>query len=332
MTMSYKPSIGLIGCGDWGKNIARTLANMGVLGAIVDLTDRARALAEEFHVPNITLEALLGMPALQGVVIATPTPTHFPLAQQVLKSRKGVLIEKPMAADGNEIKALYQQAQASGLTLMAGHLLLYHGAFQQVCAVVHQGKLGQILHVESCRKNLGKIHAHEGVLWDLGPHDFSMIITLLQGMPQRIFSEAFTHIYAGKPDVQKVMMEYGTGCLAEIHLSRIHPEKEHKLTVIGTEGALVFDDTLGWDHKVTFFPRSFERGSSVLSKTESYPLPLSPSQPLQQELEHFIECLSQGTTPLSSALQAHHVLNLIQTAEQSAHQKQWITLKEDTLE
>ena len=326
MTISYNRSIALIGCGDWGKNIARTLSRMEALGAIVDPSEKAKDLAIDLQVPLLSLEDLLSNASIQGVVIATPTPTHFPLAKQVLQQGKGVLVEKPMAAHAEEIEELERLAKQYGVTLMVGHLLLYHAAFQKLVSLVHEGTLGEIISIETSRKNLGKVHPHEGVLWDLGPHDFSMVLTLLLGLPVEVFAESKSHVYVGKSDVHTVLMRYKTGALVKVELSRIHPTKEQKLIVVGTQGSAVFDDTKEWHEKLVVYGHPLTVGSSALNKSTPEATHLEASEPLRAELTHFIECINQKRPPLSSATQAQQVLSLIQAAETSEKKNAWVSL------
>lgn len=326
MSTSYSSSIALIGCGDWGKNIARTLAKMDVLGGIIDPSAKAREIAADLKVPLLSLEGLLENPSIQGVVIATPTPTHFSLAKQLLRHGKSVLVEKPMAVQREEIEELEQIAKKYDLTLMVGHLLLYHAAFQNLVSLVKEGRLGEIITIEASRKNLGKVHAHEGVLWDLGPHDFSMVLTLLSGLPMDVFSQSKSYIYPEKADTQTVLMRYKTGTLVRVELSRLYPVKEHKLTVVGTKGAAVFDDTKEWAEKLVFYGHTLREGSSLLNKDMPEAMKMDASEPLREELIHFINCIENKTIPLSSATQAQQVLSLIKAAELSEKKNAWVSL------
>lgn len=325
MNCSYKGSVALIGCGDWGKNSARTLSSLGALACIVDPTEKARTVATDLQVPIRTLEGVLQEDSIRGVVIATPTPTHVPLAQQALLQGKNVLVEKPLAVHDHEISLLQTLADQKSLTLMVGHLLLYHQAFQTLASWVKSGKLGRILSIETSRKNFGKIHAHEGVLWDLGPHDFSMILWLI-GMPHRVLSQSLSCVYEGKPDIQTILMQYERGPLAQVGLSRLHPTKEQKVRVVGTKGTAVFDDTRGWSEKLMFFPQDFMPGVSTPTRGAPESIDLEPSEPLKEELLHFIDCFSNKKTPLSPAAQAQQILSLIKAAEASDHKKEWVSL------
>ncbi|HCI49072.1 MAG: hypothetical protein A2621_01840 [Alphaproteobacteria bacterium RIFCSPHIGHO2_01_FULL_41_14] len=326
MSTLYKPSLILIGCGDWGKNIARTLSRMDVLAGIVDPSPHAIRLADELHVPVFSLEDALQKEAVKGVVIATPTPTHFSLAEQALQKGKSVLVEKPLAVKDTEIKSLKKIADERGLTLMAGHLLVYHKAFQHLVSGVRAGKLGKILRIETSRKNFGKVHAHEGVLWDLGPHDFSMILSLTKTLPTQVFSQAESYVYEGKPDSQTILLSYEEGPSVKIELSRLHPFKEQKVVVIGTKGSIVFDDTKEWAEKLIFYANQIEIASPLLTRQAGEAMALTPGEPLKEELTHFVECLRTQKEPLSSALQAQQVLSLIKAAESSDQNKSWVLM------
>jgi UDP-2-acetamido-3-amino-2,3-dideoxy-glucuronate N-acetyltransferase len=299
---------------------------MEVLAGITDQSEHALLVAQELQCPLLILEELLNQKTIKGVVIATPTPTHFPLALQVLHHGKNVLVEKPLAVRSEEISILESIADQQGLILMAGHLLLYHKAFQKLVDFVHRGELGKVLRVETSRKNLGKLHAHEGVLWDLGPHDFSMILSLMGQLPVEVLTHSQSYVYEGKPDIQSVLMRFKGGEVGEIGLSRLHPVKEQKVMVVGTKGSMIFDDTKDWPTKLELYSHPIVVGSSLVSRSRGKTIPLEPSEPLRDELSHFIECIDTQKIPLSSAEQAHQVLSLIQAAELSEKRKNWVPL------
>jgi UDP-2-acetamido-3-amino-2,3-dideoxy-glucuronate N-acetyltransferase len=326
MNSSYKGTLALIGCGDWGKNIARTLSKLGALACIVDATHKAAAVAQELGVPLRSLSDALNTASIKGAVVATPTPTHVALAEQVLSSGRHVFVEKPLAVHDHEISLLENLAQEKGLTLMVGHLLVYHQAFQSLVDLVHSGKLGEILNIETARKNFGKIHAHEGVLWDLGPHDFSMVLTLLQKMPRRLLSQSLSYVYDGKADIHTILLQYEEGPQVQVGLSRLHPTKEQKVMVVGTKGTAVFDDTKDWSEKLILYPHHVTPGATAFSKEAAQVVPLSSAEPLKEEMLHFIECCASGKMPLSPASQAQQVLSLIKAVEKSDQQKEWVLL------
>jgi UDP-2-acetamido-3-amino-2,3-dideoxy-glucuronate N-acetyltransferase len=326
MTSSYNHSTALIGCGDWGKNIARTLGKMGALSAIVDPSERAKILAKDLKVSLLTLEDVLADASIKGVVIATPTPTHFSLAMQALESGKHVFVEKPLVTEAEEIDALQKMATEKRLTLMVGHLLLYHKAFQKLVSWVRGGKLGDLVSIETHRKNLGKIHPHEGVLWDLGPHDFSMVLSLLGSAPTQVLSYSKSHAYKEKPDVQSILLQYDQGPFVQVNLSRLHPVKEQKITISGTAGMAVFDDTKAWEEKLVFYPSYFVKETDALSIGVPEKEMMEPSEPLREEMTHFVECCANHAPPLTPAAQAKEVLSIIHAAENSEETKSWSQL------
>jgi|SRR5271156_176735 len=167
------------GCGDWGKNSAKALAFLNALGGIVDSpTPDKLLLAQTYNTAIYSLEEVLSNSQIVGCVIATPTSTHFSVAEACLKAGKHVLLEKPFAANLQQAKALVQIAAQHKCVLMVGHLLRYHPGFLTVARWVKEGRLGKIITIESYRKNLGKIFPHESVHWDMAPHDLSMIFHL----------------------------------------------------------------------------------------------------------------------------------------------------------
>jgi predicted dehydrogenase len=320
MVLSSKISIVLVGCGDWGKNIAKTLSRLNVLKGIVDPhpTDRVRALVKDLGVSLLEFDQCLEDSSVSGMVMATPTPTHFELASRALTAGKHVLVEKPLAPETNQVQSLIKLAEQQNRVLMVGHLLLYHPAFQKIVDWVESGKLGKILEIQTYRRNLGKIHLHESVTWDLGPHDLSMVFALTKGKSlKKVSSEGHAYV-SPHNDISALFLEFEEGPFVQINLSRLHPFKEQKLIVIGTQGMAVFDDTKAWDQKAVFY-KSFatlEKGKILLHKDDvGDAASLSPAEPLKLELEHFIQCIEKNQTPLTSgesALEGISILNKIE--------------------
>jgi hypothetical protein len=320
MVLSSKTSIVLVGCGDWGKNIAKTLVHLNALKGIVDPhpTEQVVALTKELNVPLLDFNECLKDSYLSGMVMATPTPTHFNLAFKALTAGKHVLVEKPLATEKKQVQNLIKLAQKKNRVLMVGHLLLYHPAFQKILEWVESGKLGKILEIQTYRKNLGKIHLHESVAWDLGPHDLSMVFALIQGKPLKKFS-AQGHAYASShDDISTLSLEFEEGLFAQINLSRLHPWKEQKLIVVGTQGMAVFDDTKPWDQKAVFYKNytTLEKEKVILHKDQTGETAnLSPAEPLRLELEHFIQCIERSQIPLTSGESTLEIVSLLSRIE-----------------
>lgn len=320
MALSSKTSIVLVGCGDWGRNIAKTLSRLNVLKGIVDSypTDPVKALGKELNVPLLDFQECLKDSYLSGMVIATPTPTHFELAHKALTAGKHVLVEKPLATEKKQVQSLIKLANQKNRVLMVGHLLLYHPAFQKIREWVEDGILGTILEIQTYRRNLGKIHLHESVTWDLGPHDLSMVFALIQGKSLKKVSVQGHAYVSTHNDISTLSLEFEEGPFAQINLSRVHPWKEQKLIVIGTQGMAVFDDTKPWDQKAIFYKSyaTCEGGKAILHRdTMGEAAHLSPAEPLCLELDHFIQCIEKNQIPLTSGESALGGISLLSKIE-----------------
>jgi UDP-2-acetamido-3-amino-2,3-dideoxy-glucuronate N-acetyltransferase len=315
MQNQLKLKIGVIGCGDWGRNIARTLQELGHLGALSDPAPApfAKDFAQEHALHFKSLDDLLADPTIHGVCVATPTLLHYDIAHKALEAGKHVLVEKPLVYKMHEAEALIALAQKQNLTLMVGYLLLYHPAFQRLQEWINTGKLGAIRHVISRRSNFGKFRTDENVVWDLAPHDLSMILAIYQEAPLKVTVHQGTHTAPELSDIATLHLQFKNVRYADITLSRIHPLKEQALYVIGTKGMAVFDDTQPWSEKLLFDPRTshFENSRVVLSNGKKEYEPFTQGNPLQNELTHFIGCIEGKTKCKSSAKETLDILKIL---------------------
>ena len=313
------PQVAVVGCGYWGKNLVRNYSQLGALKAIVDHhEDNTARLSKEFNIKVATIEAVIADAAISGIVIATPGPSHFELAQQALRAGKHVYVEKPLTLSVASAEALAREARKANRILMVGHLLRYHGAFEKVLSLVQNGTLGPVRHVLSTRFNMGKILADEDVLWALGPHDISMVMALLGRAPQGVHAQGNDFLRPGIADHVTLRLDYGDNIAADIRLSWMHPHKEHKLTVIGEKAMLVFDDLAPWESKLTLYRPQLDWNDPDVIPSLPAPehIPLEPSEPLRRECAHFLECIADGTAPLTDDQEAIAVLRVVERAAQ----------------
>ena len=322
--------IGLIGCGGWGKNIARNLKNLGALAAIADPSEFARKLAEEHGVRYVAnASALFEDETISAVAIAAPAKLHNQLTKQAFAAGKDVFVEKPIALDVNEAMELKRLALEHDRVLMVGHLLQYHPIFLHLKDLVRDGKFGRIRHIYSSRLNLGVLRTEENVLWSFAPHDISMILSLMGGAPNRVAATENTVLQTGIPDTCSVNMDYGTGPKAEITVSWLHPLKEQQLVVVGDDAMAVFRDTKPWAEKLVLHHNKVTwdgtRPSAVRGPVETVELP--EGEPLKEELRHFIECVMTRATPRTGPDEAIPVLAVLQAAQSSLdHGGDWTEL------
>jgi predicted dehydrogenase len=249
--------MGVAGLGHWGPNLARNFAELAELTWLCDSDPDKSEVASRYPQARFTtsFDEMLADPGLDAVVIATPVPTHFSLARSALAARKHVLVEKPPAMRGVEMEELVALAEESDLVLMPGHLLLYHPGVQKLKEMIDAGELGQVLCVYGNRQNLGIIRVNENALWSLGVHDLSVILYLLDEEPEQALALGRDFLTDGVEDVVFCYLRFPSGKIAHMHLSWLDPHKMRKITVVGTEKMVVFDD-MELERKVTIYEKA----------------------------------------------------------------------------
>jgi UDP-2-acetamido-3-amino-2,3-dideoxy-glucuronate N-acetyltransferase len=324
--------LALIGCGGWGKNLARTLHEIGALAAIVDPSPAASELATKMGVNHHTeLSAVLQDATIAALVIATPAPTHAAVATLAMNAGKDVFIEKPIALKISDAKALDVLAKKQNRILMIGHLLQYHDAYLKLKEIVHTGSLGHIRHMTSSRLNLGMIRSEENVIWSFAPHDISMVLAIAGKAPERVSAVGTTVLQEGIADIATVHMQFAGGLKADINLSWLNPQKEQQLIVVGDDGMAVFADTKPWPEKLRIH-------HNKVSWVNNHPravagpvdmIALEPSEPLKAEMLHFISCVKTRSQPRTDAKEAMAVLQVLEAAQLSLDRSgAWVAMAE----
>ena len=290
--------VAVVGLGYWGPNLARNFDELGALGALCDLDD---ALRERFaaRYPNARAysdyDELLSDASIDGVVIATPVPTHYALAKRALEAGKHALVEKPPAMRGSEMEELVALSEATSLVLMPGHLLLYHPGVQKLKDLIDTGELGEVLCVYGNRQNLGKIRKDENALWSLGVHDLSVVLYLLDEEPEEATAHGRDFLNEGVEDVVFCYLRFPSGRIAHMHLSWLDPHKMRRITVVGREKMVVFDD-MELDQKVTIYDKAPESAPTSygewLTRTGDVFSPKIPNvEPLKLECQAFLDLM-----------------------------------------
>jgi UDP-2-acetamido-3-amino-2,3-dideoxy-glucuronate N-acetyltransferase len=326
--MPDAPEIIVCGCGQWGRNLVRNMAELGALAGIVDdHPETARTVAAQYGVPATGLDVALANPAVKGIMIATPAITHAALAKRVLEAGKHVFVEKPLALAMEDAEALRLLAQKQRKTLMVGHLLHYHPAYQALKSAIAAGRIGTARYIESNRLNFGRLRHDENVLWSFAPHDFSMILGLTGSLPTSITAQA-VHIVSGLADMVRVQMHFGS-LSAHVNVSWLHPQKEHRLSVVGDTGSLVFDDSQPWESKLVLYRHRVERanGHATTVKGEAEPIALTQAEPLRAECEHFLQAIAAQSPVLTGADEAIWVLQVLTAAEEALRLKKEISMQ-----
>jgi predicted dehydrogenase len=290
--------IGVAGLGYWGPNLARNFAELGTLTWLCDLDPALRTtFAGRYPGATVTdsFEELLASD-VQGVVIATPVPTHYALAKQALEAGKHVLVEKPPAMRAAEIDELVAMAEARDLVLMPGHLLLYHPAVRKLKQLIDGGELGDVMCVYGNRQNLGIVRTNENALWSLGVHDLSVILYLLDEEPVEAVAYGRDFLTEGVEDVVFCFLRFPSGKIAHMHLSWLDPHKMRKITVVGREKMVVFDD-MELERKVTVYEKGpWKRAESYgewQTRSGDITIPRIPTdEPLKLECQEFLRLIA----------------------------------------
>lgn len=298
-------NLAVIGCGRWGRNHVRTLAQLGVLGAVADTRPDAReAFATEFGCAALTPEAVLADPGITGVVVVLPPDAQAAMALQVLAAGKHAMVEKPMAMTAADAQAIAAEATRAGVVAMTGHLLLFHPAYLAIKARVAAGDLGDLRHIRTERAGFGSFFPNTDVGWDLLPHDLSMILDLSGSLPVTRSLQGRS-IVTDRADVASLRAQYDGGAMVDCFVSRIAPVRSRYMLVQGTRASLIWNDLEpDWARKLTFVPHL--PGSATPADPQHIALP--DTMTLEAELRHFITCIDTGATPRANVQDASQII------------------------
>lgn len=321
--------LGVIGCGYWGPNLIRNfveLSNSQVI-AVVDLSE-ARLRYAQSRYPAITVTQdyrdLFGM-ALDAVVVATPPSTHFGLAKECLAHGLHVLVEKPITLSSEDARVLVMLAEQGDLTLMVGHTFEYNTAVRALRDIISHGELGQVFYVDSVRANLGLYQRDLNVIWDLAPHDISIIRYVLGQDPISVSAQGQDCILSGVQDVAHICLTFPGGVVAYIHVSWLDPCKVRRTTVVGDRKMAVYDDVEPLE-KIRIYDKGVEKppytdtfGDFQLSyRYGDVVLPyIQVTEPLRIECQHFIESILNHTRPQSDGMDGLKVVKVLEAAQRS---------------
>jgi UDP-2-acetamido-3-amino-2,3-dideoxy-glucuronate N-acetyltransferase len=315
-------SVAVIGAGYWGKNLVR---NFHQLGSLKLICDKNESLLADFRSQYGEVETCLALADvmkrkdIEGVIISTPAETHFNLAREALLAGKNVLVEKPLVLYEKEAVELIGLAAAKKRVLMVGHLLQYHPVFMRLKEMASTGELGRINYIYSHRLNLGKIRREENILWSFAPHDISMILALAGEEPESVLSTGGNYLHQKIADVTTTHLEFPSGLQAHIFVSWLHPFKDQKLVVVGERKMAVFDDTQPWQDKLLLYPHqiNWKNHMPVPHKAEPQRVHVSEAEPLQHECQHFLDCISNRSQPVTDGQEGLKVLKVLNASQAS---------------
>ena len=312
--------VAVVGLGYWGKNLVRNFYQLNALAGLCDSNTRVKE-SYQLDYPGVKLyqdfAEVLSDSSLTAVALATPAATHYELAKAALTAGKDVFVEKPLAIDLMQGEELVKLATDKNRILMVGHILRYHPAILKLRQLIQNGDLGKINYLYSNRLNIGKIRTEENILWSFAPHDISVMLALLDEMPSNVSCHGGSYLSHGIPDVTLSNFEFPSGVRAHIFVSWLHPIKEQKLVVVGSEKMAVFDDAA--DHKLVLYPHKVEWKNRIPTavKAEGEIVNLEVVEPLRAECQHFLNCSEFKTPPITDGFEGLRVLQILDACQRA---------------
>lgn len=322
--MSDAPRIAVIGAGGWGKNHVRTWFELGQLHTVCDLNEEVLdgAVAGKPGVERTSDPAdIFADPDVDAVVVATPAQTHADIAIAAMEAGKDVLVEKPLAISVVDGERIEETSHRLGRVAMVGHVLEFHPAVLALRSLVSAGELGSIRSAYSNRLNLGRVRTHENVFWSFAPHDLALVLGTFDELPTSIACQTGSFLTDGLADTACATMSFDAGQVAHVFTSWLHPFKEQRFVVVGTDQMAVFDDTAPWAQKLTLFAHTAEIdefGEPRVSLAEGRPQAVAEGSPLTLQCQGFSNAVRAGAVATNSARDGLEVLRLLAAADVSA--------------
>ena len=325
--------IAVLGCGYWGPNLVRNFSQLNKVDELYCCDPNIEKLDRVKHLfPSVRgiqdYKELMKMPDLDGVAIATPVYSHFPLAKEFLEQGKHVLVEKPLPHSQESSLELIKVAEEKNRVLMVGHTFEYTAAVNKIKEIIESGELGKILYVNCTRVNLGLIQNDINVVWDLAPHDISILLYVLDEFPVSLNCQGKAHFKSEFEDVATTTVNFKNGLIAFIHNSWLDPKKIRRITIVGTRKMLVYDD-IAVQEKIKIYDKgvelppyhdtfaefhfSYRTGDTYSPMIEEY-------EPLRKQCNTFLECIKKETPPPSDGNNGLRVVAILEAASKSLKQ------------
>jgi predicted dehydrogenase len=321
--------LGIIGAGYWGPNLIRNFVDLpgSEVVAVADLSnERLEHVRSRYPaVQTIQDYSEFFSMGLEAAVVATPPATHFEIARECLSNDLGVLVEKPLTLSSREAEELIELAANRNRTLMVGHTFEYNPAVRALKAMIQRGELGSIYYIDSIRANLGLFQRKLNVMWDLAPHDLSVLLYLLGDEPTSVGASGGSYVLEGIHDIAYIHLEFPGGVIAHVHVSWLDPNKVRKITVVGSRKMAVYDDVHPTEKVKVFdngvdlppytdtyeeFKLSYRSGDVVIPRIDM-------AEPLRVECEDFISSVANGTEPISGGESGLRVIKILEAADRS---------------
>lgn len=325
-----KLNVAVIGAGYWGRNLVRNFASAKRcnLKYVCDVNENLLTLHKRnfpFIEPTVNVDTVLNDKELDAVAIATPVPKHFELACKALQAGKHTYVEKPLTLRASESEKLVTLANETGLKLMVGHLLEYHPAVTYIKEMINKGEIGQPYYMYTQRVNLGIVRQNENAWWSLAPHDVSIICYLLGSEPVSVAAHGQCFLQKDIEDVVFATIKFADGKTANVHCSWLDPHKIRKMTVVGSEKMVTFDDMEATE-KIRIYDKSAAIKHDI---TTSYTdiislrfgnivIPKVPAgEPLALECRHFIDCVLDNSPIRSDGIDGLRVVRVLEAGQKS---------------
>ena len=323
-------NIGIVGCGYWGPNLIRNFNALEQcrIKTICDIDNKRLARMKSLYpgVETVTnFDEIANDPEIHAVAIATPVYLHFEMAKKSMETGKHILIEKPMSSSVEECVKLKKIAEKNKLTLMVGHTFLYSQTVRRIKEIVKSGDLGQLLYISARRLNLGLFQKDINVVWDLAPHDISIILNIMESEPISVNCQGKANVNAGIEDITNMSIDFQDNCFATIKSSWLDPNKIREMTFVGSKRMLVYDDIEPnekvkiYDKRVEIPPHydTFGEFQHSYHYGDMYSPYIKQDEPLKIECQHFLDCIKTGDSPLTGAEESLRVVQILEAASAS---------------
>ncbi len=321
--------VAVIGAGAWGFNHVRTFDRLPdcQLQAVVDRDEKTLARVAA-HFRNVETRQdyteIVSRDDLDAVIVATSAESHYEITKAALLAGKHVLVEKPLVLNSEQGREIVRLAEEKDLVLAVGHLLLYHSAVEKLKELIHSGELGDIYYLYSSRINLGKVRTAENALWSFAPHDISVMLYLVDAMPDRVSATGQSYLNPGVEDVAFFTLHFPGGTMGHGQVSWLDPHKIRKITVVGSRKMVVFDDMESAE-KIKLYDKGVDAPPSYDSYGEYQTLRIGDiiiprirmAEPLKNECQHFLDCIRKGQRPLADGQEGLQVLRVLEAAQES---------------
>ena len=310
-----KKNICVVGAGYWGKNHIRTLNELHLLGGIVDQNaDLLKHFSKEY--PEIKtynkLKDALNNNEFSGFTVATPAETHHDIAEKIIQSGKHVLVEKPLVLNIQDAQNLKSLSEKYSVNLMVGHVLLFHPAICKIKELIQNGQIGKLQYIYSNRLNLGQVKSKENVFWSLAPHDIAIFQYFTESYPEEINANGSTFLQKGIQDSTITHLQYPNGVEGHIFVSWLHPFKEHRLVVIGSDAMISFDDS-SKEKPLKLYSKKFNMQAGIPEKVDGpvEKIKYDNKMPLTEELKYFSQNINGTKLKIADAVHALEVTKIL---------------------